>query len=126
MTATFADSLAANRFQTLDLSRQGLDASRPNPFDPLPKQFKRRFQGGFQLEDVNVRFSPGVFVQRIVQSSSFDIKSVPFGNFDISVVAAERNAPSKVQRKYVKNGILVHHAGQPISSEDVANALAEE
>jgi prevent-host-death family protein len=31
--------------------------------------------------------------------------------------------PSKA---YLKNGILVHHAGRKISSEDVANALAEE
>ena len=28
-------------------------------------------------------------------------------------------------RAYRKNGILVHHAGTKISSEDVANALAE-
>ncbi|MGI8966502.1 MAG: type II toxin-antitoxin system Phd/YefM family antitoxin [Limisphaerales bacterium] len=27
---------------------------------------------------------------------------------------------------YRKNGILVHHAGKTISSQDVANALAEE
>ena len=27
---------------------------------------------------------------------------------------------------YRKNGILVHHAGKAISSEDVANGLAEE
>jgi prevent-host-death family protein len=29
-------------------------------------------------------------------------------------------------KAYRKNGILVHHAGKPISSQDVANALAEE
>ncbi|HXS69723.1 MAG TPA: type II toxin-antitoxin system prevent-host-death family antitoxin [Candidatus Polarisedimenticolia bacterium] len=27
---------------------------------------------------------------------------------------------------YRKNGILVHHAGKKISSEDIANALADE
>jgi hypothetical protein len=27
---------------------------------------------------------------------------------------------------YVKNGILVHHAGSPITSDDIAKALAEE
>jgi len=35
----------------------------------------------------------------------------------LSPVAAE---------SYHKNGILVHHAGKKISSEDVANALSEE
>ena len=29
-------------------------------------------------------------------------------------------------KAYRKNGILVHHTGKKISSEDVANALAEE
>ena len=29
-------------------------------------------------------------------------------------------------KAYRKNGILVHHAGKAISSQDVANALAEE
>jgi prevent-host-death family protein len=29
-------------------------------------------------------------------------------------------------KAYRKNGILVHHAGKKISSEDVANGLAEE
>ena len=29
-------------------------------------------------------------------------------------------------KAYRKNGILVHHAGKKISSEDVANALTEE
>jgi len=29
-------------------------------------------------------------------------------------------------KAYRKNGILVHHTGKKISSEEVANALAEE
>lgn len=29
-------------------------------------------------------------------------------------------------KAYRKNGILVHHAGKPISSQDVADALTEE
>jgi len=125
MTPAFTDSLTANRLQ--DFSRQGLQASRPNPFDSLPEKFERRPQSDFAL-GVDVQSLPGLVVQMIVQQTGFfNGAFAQFGDFGVKVVMTEKKLPSKAAAiKYTKNGILVHHSGKTISSEDVANALAEE
>jgi hypothetical protein len=127
MTATFTDSLAANRFQSLGFSRQGLPASRPNPFDSLSEEFEERPQGDFGLGNLAVHSLPGLVVQMIVQRTGFNGDLARLGSFGIKVVMTEKRVPLKAATiKYTKNGILVHHSGKTISSEDVANALAEE
>jgi len=127
MTATFTDSFAANRFQPLDFSRQGLQASRPNSFDSLPERFEKRQQSDFGLGDFVVQSLPGLVVQMIVQRTGSDVNFSRFGGFGIEVIVAEkRDLLEAAPIKYSKNGILVHHTGRTISSEDVANALAEE
>ena len=127
MTATFANNLAANRFQPLDLSRQGLKASRPNPFDSLPEKSERMPQSDFGFGDLVVQSLPGLVMQMIVQRTGSNVEFSRFGGFGIKVVMTEKRVSLKAaQVKYTKNGILVHHAGRTISSEDVASALAEE
>ena len=127
MTATFTDSLAASRFQPSDFSRQGLPASRPNPFDSLPENFETQPQSDFGFGDLTVQSLPGLVVQMIVPRAGFNGDFAQFGSFGIKIVMTEKRVPLKAATiKYTKNGILVHHAGKKISSEDVANALAEE
>jgi hypothetical protein len=127
MTATFTDSLAAKRFQPSDFSRQGLTASRPNPFDSLPEKFERKPQSDLGFQDLLVQSLPGIVVQMIVQQTGFNGNFSGFGGFGIKIVMTETRVPLKAAPlKYTKNGILVHHTGKTISSEDVANALAEE
>jgi hypothetical protein len=127
MTPAFTNNLTVNRFQPLDFSRQGLQSSRPNPFDVLPGKIERRPRGDFGLENLTVHSLPGFVVQMIVQQVGLNDELSPFGGSAIRVVVTERNVSLKdTPTKYKKNGILVHHTGKIISSEDVANALAEE
>ena len=127
MTATFTDSLAASRFQPSDLSRQGLPASRPNPFDSLPEKFERQPQSDLGFGDLTIQSLPGLVVQMIVPRTSFNGDFAQFGGLGIKIVVTEKKVPLKAAPlKYTKNGILVHRSGKTISSDDVATALAEE
>ena len=95
MTSAFSNSLTASQFQPLDLSRQGLQASRPNPFDAMPENLGRRPRSDFGLEGFLVVQSLPRIVVQIVQRVGPVVESSAFGDFSIKVFISEKNVPLK-------------------------------
>src|SRR5882724_9198544 len=100
MRAAFASGLAANRFQPLDLSRQGLQGSRPNPFDALSEKIESRLQDDFGLGEFDVQSLPGIVVRMTLQQVNPSAQFSPFGSFNVRVLVAEKAVPV-ASKKYI-------------------------
>src|ERR1700744_886224 len=107
---TLATNYLAYDSQSLGVSRRGFQASRHN-LGTLSEKSSERFQcDNFGSHALGAHSLPGLVVQMIVQRSGPDLGVTQFGNFGIKAVLIKESAPTKaVLKKYIKNGILVHH-----------------
>ena len=128
MNAALIDTLTFNRLQPMSFSsRQGLQGPLPNSLGVYPKIDPQLHQTSFGSAELLTQSLPTLIVQLVVQRRGVDAGAVRFGNLGIkTVVSQQKVRTEKVFKTYSKNGILVRHTGKRISSEDVANALAEE